>query len=433
MTIDLDPANAQTRMPMAIIIDNGSSLSRAAIQIVRDCVKDFVHLICTHPLHATAVELMICTTDVRITANDHWQEDWKGVNPQWLHSVSSMGAALDESILFLNQRCAVYRNIGIPNYTRQLFIISDADGPFGKQWDDAVTFLHEHPDDFRVRAFRILNPMCDALNDVATIPPEKLQRLEPMRFLDEYSKNELDYSFTPPYHWSIGAQIAALPPFHTSDALTEGLQNVVHANNAGRNTTRPARFLCTFVIDTASSVPNDRLEKIHRWIEQFIIDACADKRVRSRVEIAIITSAPATVVQPFCPVYAAGVQMMNPGVNGSLGRALATAVNISDAQINTYRAEECAYNIPRIIVLCDEIGDVDADWIQVREVIENQRRHDFDVYAVSIDVCTCVELQAIFGGRQRKHKMLHDTRFANLFSWSAEYAKRAEQLLRDFP
>jgi len=407
MTINLDPSNAPPQILTAIIIDNGSSLSQAASQIVRDCVKDFVQLIRTHPLHATTVELMICTTDVRITANDHWQEDWKGENPQWLHSVSGMGAALDESILFLNQRCAVYRNIGIP-YFRQLFIISDADGPFGKQWDDAVTYVHEHLNQFCIRVFRVLNPVYDALNDVATIPPERLQRSQPMGFGDEYSDLNFHYSFTPPYHWSMGAQIAALPQY---ESVTEGFRKSSYTSKPTGDPTRPARFLCTFVIDTASSVPNDRLEQIQRWIEQFIIDACADKRVRSRVEIAIITSAPAKVVQPFCPVYATGVQMMNPGVNGSLGRALATAVNISDLQIRTYRAEGRAYNIPRIIVLSDEIGDVDEDWTQVLD--------NFDVYAVSIGQSTGVELETIVGGDPRKLKMLHDTRFANLFVWSA--------------
>lgn len=173
------------------------------------------------------------------------------------------------------------------------------------------------------------------------------------------------------------------------------------------------RCPCLLLLDVSASMTGSPLEQLNQGLIQFRDELYADSLAAKRVEIALVTFGPVTVVNDFTSVTNWFPPELKPQGDTPMGRVIEEGLSLLRARKDSYRANSISYYRPWVFLITDG-GPTDYWQVAAEQVKKGEAEKAFSFFAVGVEGANFDVLKQI---SSRAPLALKELRFRELFSW----------------
>lgn len=173
------------------------------------------------------------------------------------------------------------------------------------------------------------------------------------------------------------------------------------------------RCPCLLLLDVSGSMRGQPLRDLNDGLTLFRDELYADSLAAKRVEVAVVTFGPVSVVNDFTSVQNWHAPDLHDQGDTPMGRAIEEGLALLRDRKNNYKANGISYYRPWVFLITDG-GPTDA-WKHAAELVRaGESEKAFSFFAVGVEGANFDVLSQISA---RQPLRLKETRFRDLFSW----------------
>lgn len=175
------------------------------------------------------------------------------------------------------------------------------------------------------------------------------------------------------------------------------------------------RCPCVLVLDTSGSMTGDPIQQLNEGLQVFKAAINEDRLARLRVEVAIITLGPVTLLQDFVTVDNFTPPQLDANGDTPLGGAINLALDICQERKKTYKTNGIRYYQPWIFTITDGAPTDDTIWpAAAKRVHEAEASKKVAFFAIGVEGADMSVLQQI---SVRQPLRLQGLKFFEMFQW----------------
>jgi uncharacterized protein YegL len=173
------------------------------------------------------------------------------------------------------------------------------------------------------------------------------------------------------------------------------------------------RCPCVLLLDTSGSMQGDSIEELNRGIEAFREELFGDSLSMKRVEIAVVTFGPVTVMQNFTTVDHFRLPPMEAAGDTPLGSAVSRGLDLLKTRKQVLRENGIKLFRPWIFLITD--GSPTDNWQHLPQIIRaGEETKSFSFFALGVKDADFGVLRKI---AVREPLRLSGVRFKEFFLW----------------
>lgn len=173
------------------------------------------------------------------------------------------------------------------------------------------------------------------------------------------------------------------------------------------------RCPCLLLLDNSGSMAGRRISELNAGLSSFREELNADSLAAKRVEVAIVSFGPVTVVNDFTTVDTFQPPILAPHGDTPMGSAIVQALDMVEQRKNDYRTFGISYYRPWIFMITDG-GPTDSWSEAAARVREGENAKKLMFFAVGVEGANFEILRKI---SVREPLKLQGLKFRELFSW----------------
>jgi uncharacterized protein YegL len=182
------------------------------------------------------------------------------------------------------------------------------------------------------------------------------------------------------------------------------------------------RCPCLLLLDTSHSMQGSPIAELNRGIQAFKEELEKDDLAMKRVEIAVVTFGPVTIVNEFqTPDHFQPIPLSTTG-NTPLGEAIETGLNLLRQRKDAYKANAIAYYRPWVFLITD--GAPTDDWRRAAQLVKEGEGTAFSFFPIAVQGADIEILKQL---SVRAPIKLDGLKFRELFSWLSSSLSRVSQ------
>ena len=173
------------------------------------------------------------------------------------------------------------------------------------------------------------------------------------------------------------------------------------------------RCPCLLLLDNSGSMAGRRISELNSGLSQFAEELKADALAAKRVEVAIVSFGPVTVVNDFVTADSFYPTILTPQGDTPMGAAIVQSLDMIEREKSTYRANGVSFYRPWIFMITD--GGPTDTWNEAASRIwEGENAKKFMFFAVGVEGANLEVLKQI---SVREPLKLQGLKFRELFAW----------------
>jgi uncharacterized protein YegL len=173
------------------------------------------------------------------------------------------------------------------------------------------------------------------------------------------------------------------------------------------------RCPCVLLLDTSGSMSGSKIDQLNNGLKVFESELRSDAMAALRVEVAVITFGPVSVLHDFVTADSFQAPHLEPTGDTPMGAAIEEAVSLLQLRKTTYKSNGVGYYRPWIFMITDG-SPTDDTSRAVQLVREGESARTFMFYPVGVEGA---DIDALAGISVRRPLMLKGLSFRELFVW----------------
>jgi len=177
------------------------------------------------------------------------------------------------------------------------------------------------------------------------------------------------------------------------------------------------RCPCLLLLDTSGSMSGRPIAELNDGLLTFHRELLSDQMAMQRVEVAVMTFGPVTLVNDFRTPDQFTPPHLSAGGDTPMGAAIIEGLNLIETRKTTYRQAGVAYFRPWVFLITD--GSPTDPWEEAARRVregDSAERKAFSFFAVGVEGADMAKLAAICSPNRPPLK-LKGLSFRELFSW----------------
>ena len=185
-----------------------------------------------------------------------------------------------------------------------------------------------------------------------------------------------------------------------------------------------SRCPCVLLLDTSfSMVDGGKLDELNRGLQVFRDELTQDEVASLRVDVAVVTFGPVSVVQDWVNARAFSAPTLPVTGNTPMGEATLTALNMLEERKELYRRQGISYYRPWVFLISDGMPTDDIN-PAAQAVRDGEGRGAVSFFPIAVEGAAYESLRHL---ATRDPLLLKGTRFRDMFQWLSKSLKQVSR------